>query len=304
MREREAASVAAAVRAAVDERWQVRDGEDAWRDARLGDICILLPARTSLVLPRARARRCRHLLPGRDELARVRHAARSAISSYALRAVDDPSDELALGRARCARRSSAAATTTSSSSTWSTAAGGTSGPSRPATARRRITRPASAMRYLGALHRERTWVSPSELLERLVRERQRAGGRRRFAGASATSRGASGSWSTRRGRSATPPAARCATTSRGPTLQGTEGARVVETVLPETDDDAVRIMTIHGAKGLEFPIVICSGATTRAQREPGRRPGAVPAGRRLRGEVRRRTRRPTRSSSTRRSTSR
>jgi ATP-dependent exoDNAse (exonuclease V) beta subunit len=39
----------------------------------------------------------------------------------------------------------------------------------------------------------------------------------------------------------------------------------VETVLPETDDDAVRILTIHGAKGLEFPIAIVSGMTTRAQ---------------------------------------
>jgi ATP-dependent exoDNAse (exonuclease V) beta subunit len=48
-------------------------------------------------------------------------------------------------------------------------------------------------------------------------------------------------------------------------LQGSEGARVVETVLPETDDDAVRILTIHGAKGLEFPIAIVSGMTTRAQ---------------------------------------
>ncbi|MDP9334467.1 MAG: DNA helicase UvrD, partial [Actinomycetota bacterium] len=48
-------------------------------------------------------------------------------------------------------------------------------------------------------------------------------------------------------------------------LQGAEGARVVEAVVPETDDDAVRIMTIHGAKGLEFPIVVCSGMTTAAQ---------------------------------------
>ena len=47
-------------------------------------------------------------------------------------------------------------------------------------------------------------------------------------------------------------------------LQGSEGARVVETVLPETDDDAVRILTIHGAKGLEFPITIVSGMTTKA----------------------------------------
>ena len=49
-------------------------------------------------------------------------------------------------------------------------------------------------------------------------------------------------------------------------LQGSEGARVVETVLPETDDDAVRILTIHGAKGLEFPITIVSGMTTERRR--------------------------------------
>ena len=51
---------------------------------------------------------------------------------------------------------------------------------------------------------------------------------------------------------------------------------MVETVLPETDDDAVRILTIHGAKGLEFPITILSGMTTKAA---GPRPGvevAVP----------------------------
>ncbi|HXY92623.1 MAG TPA: 3'-5' exonuclease, partial [Acidimicrobiia bacterium] len=50
------------------------------------------------------------------------------------------------------------------------------------------------------------------------------------------------------------------------TLQGTEGARVVETVLPETDDDAVRILTIHGAKGLEFPVTVVSGMTTEVRR--------------------------------------
>src|SRR6185503_16969294 len=48
-------------------------------------------------------------------------------------------------------------------------------------------------------------------------------------------------------------------------LQSSEGARVVETVLPETDDDAVRILTIHGAKGLEFPITIVSGMTTEVK---------------------------------------
>jgi len=45
-------------------------------------------------------------------------------------------------------------------------------------------------------------------------------------------------------------------------------------MLDEADDDAVRIMTIHGSKGLEFPITIISGLTTKLGR-----------GRSSRGEV-------------------
>ena len=56
--------------------------------------------------------------------------------------------------------------------------------------------------------------------------------------------------------------------------QTAEGARVAEAVLPETDDDAVRIMTIHAAKGLEFPITIVSGHVDRAQ-SAGRAPAEV-----------------------------
>ena len=49
-------------------------------------------------------------------------------------------------------------------------------------------------------------------------------------------------------------------------LQGADNARVSETVLPETDDDSVRIMTIHGSKGLEFPITVLAGMTTKIQK--------------------------------------
>ena len=41
--------------------------------------------------------------------------------------------------------------------------------------------------------------------------------------------------------------------------QAEEGARVTETPVPEGDEEAVRIMTVHGSKGLEFPVVVLTG---------------------------------------------
>jgi ATP-dependent exoDNAse (exonuclease V) beta subunit len=121
-----------------------------------------------------------------------------------------------------------------------------------------------SLTVLAAWHDARQWLAPSELLDRVVRERRVlevgfAHGRPRDL------------W--RRVRFVMDQARAFSEAEGGSLrdflhwadLQSAEGARVVETVLPETDDDAVRILTVHGAKGLEFPITIVSGMTTRAQ---------------------------------------
>jgi ATP-dependent exoDNAse (exonuclease V) beta subunit len=41
--------------------------------------------------------------------------------------------------------------------------------------------------------------------------------------------------------------------------QEEDGAQVTEAILPESDDDAVRICTVHSAKGLEFPVTVVLG---------------------------------------------
>jgi ATP-dependent helicase/nuclease subunit A len=52
-------------------------------------------------------------------------------------------------------------------------------------------------------------------------------------------------------------------------LQQRDDVRAVEVVLPESDDDAVRILTVHGAKGLEFPIVFLTGLSRGGSYENG-----------------------------------
>ncbi len=126
-------------------------------------------------------------------------------------------------------------------------------PRRPAGDRAgSTTRSGRGSAYLRSLYDQRQWLAPSELLDRIVRDRRvmelgftegrpRDVWRRlRFVIDQARA------WSDATGGNLRQYLAWVA-------QQTAEGARVAESVLPETDDDAVRIMTIHGAKGLRVP---------------------------------------------------
>ena len=219
--------------------------------------------------PRGRARRRRHPVPGGDVVARLRHA-RDPRPARGAAGRRRPHRRAGAGEPRCGRRCSAAATTTSSRTRSSTAAGGTTSTRSPTRSRPAI--PSAT----------RCGCSPRGTTPRSGRHRASCSTGSCASGACSSSGSPTGRprdlW--RRVRFVVDQA-RAFAEAEGGSLRdflawadaagGSEGARVVETVLPETDDDAVRILTIHGAKGLEFPITIVSGMTTRAAGRTGRR---------------------------------
>ncbi len=262
VRAAEALDVAAVVSRVVAEGWSVDDGNGGWRPVRLGDITVLVPARTSLPF----------LQDALDSL-RIPHRAESSSLVYAtravrdllmvLRAVNDPTNHL---HTLAALRTPLLACGDDDLFRFRVERGGRwsyladQPPTVPA------DDPVLAgLRYLRDLHDQRYWQAPSELLDRIARDRRAlelgfADGRPRDV------------W--RRLRFVIDQARAWSEATAG-TLrqylqwverQTAEGARVAEAVLPETDDDAVRIMTIHAAKGLEFPVTIVSGMTTGPMR--------------------------------------
>ncbi len=272
LRQLEATDVVGAISAAIEERWSVEErsstGEVIQRPARLGDITILLPARTSLpVLERALEDAG---IPYRAETASLVYSTPEVRDLLMIaRAVDDPTDEFATVMAL---RTPALGCGDDDLYLHRTVGGRTwnhqslSGPAVGESSGSSVV--SAGLRWLGELHTDRPWLSPAQVLERVVRDRALlelgvCSGRHREV------------W--RRLRFVVDQA-RAWTDSTGGdlrdylgwvTLQASDSARVAETVLPETDADAVRIMTVHAAKGLEFPIAIVSGLTTQQQR--GRR---------------------------------
>jgi len=262
LREAEAADVAATIARilARPEEWPVHDrsveGGD-WRPARPDDITVLLPTRTSLPYLR-------------DALERHRIAYRLATGTLAydtpevrdvlavLRAVDDPGDESSLV---AALRSPLYACSDVDLFTFRQAGGRWDLRSDPPPALAADHPVPAAFGHLRALHEQRWWRSPSSLIATLLEERHGwllgfgaprpddVWRRLRFLVDQARAFEESGGSGLR-------------AFVDWAALQGADGGRVHEPLLPETDEATVRIMTIHGAKGLEFPITILSGMTS------------------------------------------
>ncbi len=259
IRRREAEAVAAVAQRIVAEGWPVLDRASMrTRPARLGDIALLLPTRTALpAIERA--------LQTRDLSARIE--SRSLVFASAevrdlvsiLGAIDDPTDEVAVV---AALRTPAFGCRDRELLAWRDGGGSwdyrrPAPPGPPGAV-------VEAMHALADLHQRGRWTSVADLLDAIVGER----GLRELAVAHRRPRDRwrrthylldqARAWDEQPGH-----------TRRGflewVQLQDDEQARINEHLVSEPDDDALRILTVHGAKGLEFPIVVVAGLSAPPQ---------------------------------------
>jgi ATP-dependent helicase/nuclease subunit A len=251
---REAEAIARIAHYAVRDHWPITVQEEGrWhvRPARYRDICVLLPTRTNLRrLERAFERLA---LPYRMEsgsLVLFTQEVRELLGC--LRAIEDPSDQVAL---ISALRSSAYGCSDVDLLEWVEAKGrlsylnpgsGRSGPV------------AEAFRNLHRFHQQRAERSAVATIEAFIRDRslslqaighprpREAMRRLRYVAGQARKLASTGDTTLR------------AFVDWIDTLRQNERYDV-ESAVPDLDENAVRLLTIHGAKGREFPIVILSG---------------------------------------------
>ncbi len=262
LREAEAADVASIIvdiQANPDD-WLIGDDTGGWRAPELRDITILLPTRTSMSqLSRALDAQDVPFRADTGTLVYETQEIRDLLSVLA--AIDDPSNQIALV---AALRSPLYAC--GYDDLYAFRAGGGSFDLRsPIPDALRGSVVAEGLEHLAELSSRRWWDEPSQLLLRVIDDR--------FAMAlPAHGRRARDTW--RRIRYVVDQARAFSEAGGGDVreylawtgLQGADGSKAHEPMLPEPDDDAVQIMTIHGSKGLEFSITIVSGLTTRLGR--------------------------------------
>ena len=258
IRQREANEIAALLGEVRDGKWQVRDesGGDApaYRDARYSDICVLMPSRTGLQTLEIALEDAD--VPYRLEGSSLVFATQEVRDLLnCLKAIDDPSDEISIV---AALRSPAFARSDVDLLKYYEA-GGRFDYLRRARQNNEARKPVSdSLAVLREYHERRLWTSISDLTDRFVRERP-------LMSAAVGYRRTREQW--RRYRFVID-RARAFADAGGNSLrdfiewmesQMSENPRVTEMPVPESDEDSVRVMTVHGSKGLEFPVVMLTG---------------------------------------------
>ncbi|GAA1941611.1 UvrD-helicase domain-containing protein [Microbacterium aoyamense] len=277
-REAEANDVASVIRTALAEGWTVGerymeeqpDGtmveRTRFRPLSARDIAVLIPARTSL--PFLEDALDAAGVPYRTESSSLVYQSTEIRSLLAaLRAIGDPSDQLATVTAL---RSALFGCGDDDLFIYKRD-GGAFTVSAPVPDDLASTPVGIAMTYLNGLFRRSRWMTPAELLTTISIDR------RVLEAATITepSSRARDQWG--RVRFVIDQARAWSDISHGglreylawASHQSQDGARVAESLLPETDLDVVRIMTVHAAKGLEFGMVVLSGLTSHPQRQNG-----------------------------------
>ncbi|HEU4840305.1 MAG TPA: UvrD-helicase domain-containing protein, partial [Ilumatobacteraceae bacterium] len=262
LRRREAATVAGAIATALREGWPVGDGDGGLRPCRPGDIAVLLPARTSL--PMLEGALAALELPYRAENATVVYLAPEIRDLLlTLRAAADPTDGLALV---AALRSPLYGCSDVELLTWRQAGGRFDLLAHP---------PeglgdhgvALGIAHIASIGRAVGLATPADLLDRIVVERRVL--ETALAGPDARDVWRRVRYVVDQARAWTEAGGRGVRRYlRWAHFQASEG-RASDTILPERDHDAVRVMTVHAAKGLEFPITVLTGMSTEVRRQYG-----------------------------------
>jgi ATP-dependent helicase/nuclease subunit A len=271
VRTQESERLAALLHRAVEvERWPVRDARtDALRPARWRDVAILMPTRTGLETLRDALEALE--IPYRADGARGFFGTVEVRELVAiLRAIDDPTDALSVFTAL---RSHAFGCSDEDIVRHATAGGRLDPRAKP---KADTPEPvAIALRTLRALHRERRGLSLPELVRRTLDEsglvelallrgeagRQSAANLLKIVEHAQAFTVAGGG------------ALRSFTRWLAQRIDDAEFDEAEAAVAEETDD-VVRVMTVHAAKGLEYPIVALSGfaGQTQTRKDPIGRP--------------------------------
>ena len=254
----EGLAVAALARRVKEERWQVRSQEHGgWRDATYRDICLLLPSRTNLEALEQELEAAD--VPYRIESESIvlgTEDVRQLLNC--LRAIDSPGDQVAL----VAALRSTAFSCSDVELLQFVDDGGRFDYLHPGSATGPV---AEALAVLHESNKKCGLKPPDELIEEFIRERH-------LVELSFDRRRPRERW--RRLRFVVEQA-RAYQRAGGSSLRGfldwierqvVERARAVESPESESDEDCVRIMTIHAAKGLEFPVVVLTGFGSRPNR--------------------------------------